>query len=514
MTTAADRSTAPRAAYVELTARLREAATLASSRATLGWDQETMMPPKAAAFRADELALLSTLEHARITDPRIAELIAACEADPGITSDPIARASLREIRRDHERATRLPADLVTELARTTSQALEAWRHARQASDFAAFRPWLERVLELNVRKAKCYGVPAGGEIYDALLDEYEPGMTTVAIEATFRPLREALAPLIAEIAAAKRRPTAASRDVKLPIERQVEFNRLVAEKIGFDFSAGRLDVSTHPFTEGLAPGDTRITTRYSDDQFTEALGSTMHEVGHGLYEQGLPKEAHHGHPLAQAASLGIHESQSRMWENQVGRSRAFWQWALPQAQRIFGNALGGFTVDDVYGAVNRVEPSLIRVEADEATYNLHVMLRFDLERALVRGDLAVADLPGAWNERIRADLGLQVPDDRRGCLQDIHWSSGAIGYFPTYTLGTLYAAQFWEAAQRAMPALDADMARGELAPLLAWLRENVHAHGRRFRAAELCARITGAPLSHEPMMRHLTAKLRPLYDLG
>jgi carboxypeptidase Taq len=286
----------------------------------------------------------------------------------------------------------------------------------------------------------------------------------------------------------------------------------VAERVGYDFQAGRLDTSTHPFTEGLGPGDTRITTRYGEDRFVDTLYSTLHEAGHGMYEQGLPKDILHGQPLAQAVSLGIHESQSRIWENQVGRSRAFWRWALPIAREVFGAPLEALSVDDLYRAVNTVRPHLIRVESDEATYNLHIMLRFDIERALLRGDLAVSDVPGFWNERMRRDLGLTVPDDRRGCLQDIHWASGAVGYFPTYTLGNLYAGQLWEAACRRVPDLEEGIGSGDFSGLLSWLREGIHRHGRRYAAAELCARLTGKPLNHESWLRYLEAKLRPIYQ--
>jgi carboxypeptidase Taq len=284
--------------------------------------------------------------------------------------------------------------------------------------------------------------------------------------------------------------------------------------MGFDFAGGRLDVSTHPFCESPGPGDTRLTTRYDPAQLLSALHSSMHETGHGLYEQGLPKAERFGQPLAEAASMGIHESQSRMWENFVGRGRPFWEWALPQLQRQAGDpAVAGLDVETVYRGLNMVEPSLIRIEADEATYNLHIMLRFDLERALLSGELPVRDLPAAWNERIAADLGLRVPDDARGCLQDIHWSMGALGYFPTYTLGNLYAAQFWAALGEALPGLDDDLRRGEFGGLLAWLKENVHAHGRRYTAPELCERITGRRLSHEPLLRYLEAKLKPIYGI-
>jgi len=511
MTTEA--SPRPSAAYDELASLLRTAATLTSIRATLSWDQETVMPPRGGSFRAEEIALVSTLEHERLTDPRIGELLAACESDRGLCSNEAIAADLREIRRDFERATKLPTELVAEIARTSSEALEVWKEARQRSDFALFRPWLEKQFRLAADKARCYGIPEGGELYDPLLDEYEPGASAREIEGIFGPLRAALAPFLAEILAAPRAIDPSPRALRLPLARQREFSRFVAERIGFDFRAGRLDESTHPFTEGLAPGDTRITSRFSEDHATDALGSTLHEAGHALYEQGLPKDLHHGLPLSQAIGLGIHESQSRMWENQVGRSRPFWSWALPEAKRFFGPALEPLSVDQIYASVNQVRPSLIRVEADETTYNLHVMLRFDVERAMVRGDLRVADLPAVWNERMRGDLGQEVPDDRSGCLQDIHWAGGAIGYFPTYTLGTLYAAQFWEAIRQAIPDLDEHLARGEFGALLSWLRENIHAHGRRWRAGELCLRLTGRPLGHGPMLRHLGTKLRPIYGI-
>jgi carboxypeptidase Taq len=299
----------------------------------------------------------------------------------------------------------------------------------------------------------------------------------------------------------------------VPVAAQAALNRSVAARMGFDFEAGRLDVSTHPFCEGIGPGDTRLTTRYREDEFTDALSSTMHEAGHGLYEQGLPKEAEFGQPLAEATSLGIHESQSRLWENLVGRSRAFWEWAQPRAAEALGAPLAGVSADDLFRAVNRVRPNLIRVDSDEATYNLHIMLRFDLERALLDGDLRVTDLPGAWNERMSTDLGLAVPNDRLGCLQDIHWSMGAVGYFPTYTLGNLYAAQIWDAATRELPGLEEEMRSGDFSSLLGWLRRNIHVFGRQFTAAQLCERATGSPLSAEPFLEYVEAKFGALYGV-
>ncbi len=494
------------ARYADLLSQLREVAVFGSMAELLAWDQETMMPARAGGFRAEELAAISELTHERATDPRIGELLAECEADAALTADPLVTANLREIRRDYERARKLPAELVAEMSETSSLAMEVWKGARAESDFSRFEPWLVKQIELNRRKAECHGAPAGGELYDALIEDFEPGMTGPDLEALFVPLRAQLRPLIAELQSggAKR---GAVEQVELPEQAQRAFNRFVLEHLGFDLQAGRFDVSTHPFSTGLGPGDTRITTRYRADGFLDSLGSTMHEAGHGLYDQGLPKRERHGQPLAEPLSLGIHESQSRMWENQVGRSRAFWSWALPEARRFFGQGFDSFTVDDLYRAVNVVRPNLIRVESDEATYNLHIMLRFDLERALIRGDLLARELPGAWNERIKADFGLEVPDDRRGCLQDIHWSMGSFGYFPTYALGNLYGAQFWEAAREVLPDLEDRIALGEFRVLLDWLRREIHVHGRRYPATELCRRISGRPLGHEPLVVYLKQKL-------
>jgi carboxypeptidase Taq len=506
--------TAGETPYAELQRHLREAATLASVAALAGWDQETMMPPAAAPHRGEQVAMLSALVHERRTSPRMAELIAACEADPRVLGDEAEAANLRAIRHDHERAVKLPTSLVRAFAEATTMAMHAWRDARERDDFAAFAPHLETVVRLTRERAACFGIPEGGESYDALLEDYEPGMRTAELQRIFAGLRTELAPLIRAVAESGRRPDTAFLRTTLAVERQQAFNRGVVEAMGFRFDAGRLDVSAHPFCESMGPGDTRLTTRYREEEFASALHASMHEAGHGIYEQGLPKAERFGQPLAEAASTGIHESQSRMWENFVGRGRPFLDWAIPQVRAATGDGrLDGLDADAAYRGFNVVEPTLVRIESDEATYNLHIMLRFDLERALLNGDLAVADLPGAWNERIRADLGLEVPDDRRGCLQDIHWSMGGIGYFPTYTLGNLYAGQLWATLRRALPELDDQLRRGEFAPLLGWLRANVHAHGRRYSAPELCQRITGAPLGHEALMDYLRAKLGEVYAL-
>jgi carboxypeptidase Taq len=499
--------------YQELCEKIREVATLGSSIALLSWDQETMMPARAAGTRAEELSLLSRLAHERATADHLNELLSACEADPELTADDEIGANLREMRRDYDRAKKLPSDLIAEFSETTSHALEAWKSARGTSDFATFSPWLKKVLELNRRKAGYYGVPDGGEPYDALLDEFEPGVTSQQVEAVFKPLREALVPLIDAIAAA---PTLDNRpnEIEVPIATQRAFHEELISIIGFDVEAGRLDLSTHPFSTGIAPGDTRITTRFTPAGVAEALSSTLHEAGHGMYEQGLPKDRHRGQPLGEALGLAIHESQSRLWENQIGRSRPFWNWLTPRLTAAFGPEFQSFDAEQMYRAANIVRPNLIRVESDEATYNLHIMLRFDLERAMLRGDLAVDDLPDAWNERMKNDLGLEVPDNARGCLQDIHWSMGAVGYFPTYTLGSVYAAQFWSAMQKALPNVEAEIENGDYSNALGWLRTNIHARGRHTPAEALCRQLTGEPLNHEPLIAYLHDKLGGIYGLS
>ncbi len=499
-------------AYPALVERVREASLVGSVASVLGWDQETVMPQGGVEFRSRQLALLARLHHERSTDPQIGELLERSAADTSIDPAGPEAANIREMQRDFDRACKLPASLVEELAKVSSVAQHEWAAARSASDFAKFRPWLEKLVALNRQKAQCLGIPAGGEAWDALADTFEPGCRARDVAALFGPLRERLRGLLDRVMGSAHGPSNRFNELELDIDSQERFVRFVAESVGFDFTRGRLDRSTHPFCGGSHCNDVRLTTRYRGDCVNDALGSTIHEAGHGMYEQGLPFD-HVGTPLGEAVSLGIHESQSRMWENQVGRSRAFWTWCAPHVMRHFGDRARGFGADELYGAANVVEPGFIRVDADEATYNQHVMVRFALERALIGGELEVGDLPGEWNRLYKDHLGLDVPDDRRGCLQDVHWSMGAFGYFPTYTLGTLYAAQLFDAARAALPGLDDGLAKGDFAPLLKWLNREVHAHGRRFLPGDLCRRVTGKPLSAEPFLAHLEAKLVPLYGL-
>ena len=501
-------------AYEELIARVRETATLGSTASLLSWDQETQMPPGGVQHRAKQMAQIASLAHSWATDPKVGDLIGECEADADLVADPFSDsgATLRELRRNYDRATRLPSDLVAERAQTRAIATHHWQEARQKADFDLFRPWLEKNIELARRTAEAYGWEDGEEPWDALAEGFESGMRAKGIEDVFTPLRDRLQGLISELVGGPKQPHSELTRVALPIDVQKAFVRDVIEAMGFDFSRGRIDDSAHPFCGGTCVDDVRLTNRYRDDGFVDSLGGGMHEAGHGLYEQGMPPE-HDLTPLGAAASLGVHESQSRMWENFVGRSEAFWRWAHPRLQQAFGSAVSHLSERDCYEAMNLVEPSFIRVEADEATYNLHIMVRFELERVLMNGDLAAADLPHEWNRRYKEYLGVDVPNDALGCLQDIHWSGGSFGYFPTYCLGNLYAAQIFEKVCSDIPDLDSSFAMGDFSPLKTWLNENIHAHGSRYPAAELCVRATGEELSADPLLRHLENKLRPLYGV-
>lgn len=492
-------------AYESLVRELREIALLGSVNSVLGWDERTQMPPKGTEHRAAQSSLLARMVHERVTSPRIGDWLAALESSD-LVKDPESdtAVNIRETRRTYDLSRRIPTALVEEGTRVAVLAQQAWGESRAKSDYKSFEPWLAKTLDLKRQEAKCLGYKA--EMYDALLDLYEPGETTANLRQTFERLRMPLVELIGKIVDSGRKAPAEILERSYPPEAQAKLAREASAAVGFDFDAGRLDVSLHPFCTGLGPGDTRMTTRYDPRYFGDAFFGVLHETGHGLYDQGLPNEQYFGLPRADAVSLGIHESQSRMWENFVGRSDSFWRYFLPKAKAAFPETLKDVSLDQWYFAINDIRPSLIRTEADEATYNLHILLRFELEQALLNEELSTKDLPAAWNAKMNQYLGLTPPDDARGCLQDIHWSGGSVGYFPTYTLGNLYAAQFFEQARKDLGDLDAQFARGELAPLLGWLRKNIHTHGKRYRAGELARRITGRELSAEPLLNHLKRK--------
>ncbi len=497
--------------YESLCTHVREIAILNSVESLLGWDERTKLPPAGGDYRAEQISYLAGVIHKKLTAPKVGEWLAEL-ADTPLAADHHndIGANIINLKRDYDRKTKLPQALVEELAKLSVLGQQLWVEARKANDFGRFRPLLERTIELKRQEAAAIGYEK--EPYDALLDEFEPGAKTTEVAHALAGLRDQLVPLVAEIAASSRRPNFDALKGHYPTDLQEEFGKRCAAAIGFDFNQGRLDTTNHPFCAGMGPYDVRLTTRYDVETLAGSLFSTLHEAGHGIYDQGLRKE-HYGLPTGEAVSLGIHESQSRMWENLVGRSHAFWEFFFPIAQQTFSKSLSHVSIDDFYFAINDVRPSLIRTESDEVTYNLHILIRFELELALVNDKLAVVDLPEAWHAKYREYLGIQSPTDSDGVLQDVHWSSGAFGYFPTYSLGNLYAAQFFEKAQQDLGDVHEMFARGEFSPLREWLRTNIHEHGRRYPAADLARRVTGQPLSHDALMRHLRHKFGPLYDL-
>jgi carboxypeptidase Taq len=495
--------------YENVCRHARQIAVLDSVVALLDWDERTLMPEAGGAYRAEQTAAIARLVHAQWIDRQFGADLARLAEGPLLAEpDSEPAVNIARLRRRQERRARLPVDLVEALTRATVFGQQAWRDARRQNDFGVLRPHLETILTLKREQADRLGFPQTR--YDALLDEYEPEALTADVARVLAGLRDALVPMVAAIRDAARHPDTSILARTYPAAAQEALGRAAARAIGFDFERGRLDVTIHPFCTTLGPHDCRITTRYNEHHFNEAFFGILHEAGHGLYEQGLPPEQF-GLPLGQAASLGVHESQSRLWENMVGRSAAFWSYFYTQAQRHFPAALSDVALADFYFAVNDVRPSLVRIEADEATYNLHILIRFELETALVAGDLAVADLPGAWAERYQEYLGVRPANDVEGVLQDIHWPAGLIGYFPTYTLGNLFAAQLQAQADAELGGLDALLARGEFESLRAWLHSRVHQYGERYRGAELVRRATGQAISHAPLVAYLRQKFAPLY---
>ena len=493
-------------ALATLKERLAVVSDLRASTALLEWDQETYMPPGAADARALQLATLQTLAHEHFTSGEIGDLLD--KADDTAESE-YDRALVNVTRRDYERETKLSADLVKRLTLAKSHAMEAWKQARQDDDFDHFDPHLQTIVDLVTEQAEALGYPA--RRYDALLDEYEPGMTGAEVEAVFTDLRAQLVPIVQALLDAEQ-PDDTFLHRPFDVQRQWTYGLDVIRAFGYDFAHGRQDRSAHPFSTSFSVHDCRITTRIAPEFFSTGLFGTLHECGHALYEQGVDPTLDRT-PLAAGTSLGIHESQSRMWENLVGRSQAFWHWAYPSLQQTFPNALDGVGEDAFYRAINRVRPSLIRVEADEVTYNLHVMLRFEIESALLDGSLSVRDVPERWNATMEDYLGLRPPTDADGCLQDIHWSFGLVGYFPTYALGNLMSVQLFEAAKRDLGDLNTQFAEGEFAPLREWLREHVHQYGRTRSAAEILEGATGDSLSAEPWLNYVREKFGAVYGL-
>jgi carboxypeptidase Taq len=500
-----------RQAYEDLLRRTNELALLASMAELFDWDELTNMPRNGVANRGSQMAYLAGLQHEKTTDPRLGDLLATLEGSE-VARDPLSDAAVnvREMRRAYNRATKVSRALVEELARIASFAQQQWNVARQDADFAAFQPCLEQMIALKREQAQA--LDSHQTLYDALLDDYEPGATSAEIARLFAGLRAELQPLLQALGGVRKKPSRAVLHRDYPVERQRSFGEAVAAALGFDFEGGRLDTTPHPFFGSIGRGDVRITTRFSPNHFSDGFFGILHEVGHGLYEQGLDP-AHDGTPLGNAPSVGLHESQARLWENLVGRGRGFWEYHFPQARQAFPSALRGVTLDRFYAAVNAVEPGSNRVQADEVTYNLHIFIRFDIEQALIAGALKAADVPAAWNEAYQKALGITPANDAEGCLQDGHWSAGLIGYFPTYTLGNILAAQLFAQAAREIGDLDKAIAHGDFSGLLGWLRDKVYRSGCRYRAAKLVEHITGAPPDHGPLVAYLRRKYGELYGL-
>lgn len=493
----------------ELRTQMGELRDLTQVVGLLTWDQETYMPPGGSAFRAAQLATLQSLAHERLLDPRLGELLAWAEAD---RAAPDADRRMVEIlQRERRRAERVPLELVKALAHEQSMAVEAWKRAREEKDYSLFAPRLRALLARKREQADAMGHE--GERYDALLESYEPGMRTERLLPLFAELREKLVPMVRAVTEAPPPPRWRFEEHRFPVDKQWRLSELLIERMGFDPSRGRLDRSAHPFTCGIGAGDVRLTTRFDEQNIWSSIFGTIHEAGHGLYEQNLPA-AHLRNPIGDAASMGLHESQSRLWENAIGRSLPFWEGMEAELRQHFPEALDGVSMREVQAAACRVERSCIRVEADELTYNLHILLRFELELGMIRGELEVEDLPAAWNEKMERFLGIVPRNDAEGLLQDIHWAWAEFGYFPSYTLGNLYAAILYERMRQDLGDLDERLRRGELLPIRDWLVEKVHRVGHLWEAEEIVQRATGQALSTGPLLRYLGERYGTLYGIA
>jgi carboxypeptidase Taq len=490
----------------------RQTAVLQSTLAVLEWDERTGLPSEAGGYRAEQMAQLSGIIHRRRTDPKYGGWLddlkgSELAADEGSNEG----ATILRLHKDFQRNTKLPVELIEALSKATVLGQQAWEKARKEDDWSAFKPHMQTIFDLRRQQAELL---AGREtdLYDVLLDEYEEDASSKQLTRIFAELREGLVELIGCLQSSRDMPKGDSWKRRVDIETQRKISRWIAEQIGFDFQRGRLDETAHPFCATLGPNDCRILTRYQAGFFPSGFFGTLHEAGHGLYEQGLPREWF-GLPPGSFGSLGIHESQSRMWENFVGRSRPFWEWCFPQIQRIVGGAWGDLDADMVFRDVNLVRPSLIRVEADEVTYNLHILIRFEIEQELISRKLEVEDAVEAWNQKYQDYLGICPPSARDGILQDVHWSGGLIGYFPTYALGNLYAAQLMKAASEELGSIDALMASGQFRPLLEWLREHIHRHGFLMHPGRLIERSSKQALDAQPLLDYLKNKLFAVYRL-
>ena len=495
--------------YDELRSRLATIVDVRRAAGLLSWDQHVMMPPGGAKTRAEQLATLGRIAHELFIDDDIGRLLDELRPyEEGLDYDSDEASLIRVTRRDWEKARRVPPELSAEITRAGANAYEAWVEARKGSDFATFVPFLEKNIELKHRYVDCFDPT--DELYDVLLDDFEQGMSAAEARAVLDDVRRELVPFIKELGERADAVDDSCLRGDFPLDRQQEFEQVVLERFGFSADSWRLDPTVHPFAGGTCPTDIRLTTRYFDDRY-ESIFSTMHEFGHGIYEHQVSRTLDRT-PIQRGASMALHESQSRMWENLVGRSLPFWRRFYPELQRRFAR-LQDVDLETFYGAVNKVQPSFIRVEADEVTYNLHIILRFELEQEIMGGSIAPADLPEAWNARMKEYLGVDVPNDAQGVLQDVHWSFGGFGYFPTYSLGNVVSVQIWEKVVEAIPDIDDQIEAGEFGALRDWLGENLHRHGRKFTPQEMLQRVAGGPMDAGPYIRYLKDKLGGIYRL-
>lgn len=493
--------------YQTVLSKIRELSLLNSSQALMGWDQEVTMPKGNAMLRGEQMAALASVVHHKLMDPALGDGLRNAATDTDL--NPFEACNIRETLRSHEKAIKIPAALIEELTKLTSQATHVWVDARKKSDFKTFAPWLTKIIDIDKQIAEKIGyakVP-----YDALLDEYDPGAMVENVSAVLLPVRDQLVPIVKALGEAQKKPDLSILKRNFPVDAQERICREIATMIGFDMNCGRLDVSAHPFCSGTSPKDVRLTTRYDAHWFPGAFFGVVHEAGHGIYEQGLNTD-YVFTPAGDACWLSIHESQSRFWENMVGRSRAFWDFYFQKLKNSFPDALGTVSEDAFYGAINSVQPSLIRVEADEVTYGLHVILRFEIEQALFANQIKVADLPAVWNEKIKNYFGLTPPNDAEGVLQDIHWAHGSFGYFPTYLMGTLYSAQWAHYIRKSLP-MDDLMRKGEFAPIKQWLNQKIHHEGKRLWAKDLVKHVTGEDLNPAYFITYLKEKFGPIYGI-
>lgn len=473
----------------------------------LNWDQETYMPPKGQKYRAQQIATLSGMAHELSTSAAYEKVLMDLKDENSLSE--IEKRNLELLTSDFEKSKKLSADFVIKLSQATSKSFHAWIQARKANDFSIFEPELEKMVQIQQEKASIYGYEA--HIYDALMDDYEPKATVAEIDQLFEAVRGQLKPFLDKIAS-KNQVQDAFMYGHFDKDKQWNYGLKILAQLGYDFEAGRQDISEHPFSTSFSAQDVRVTTRVKEDNLYDMLWSCIHECGHALYEQGIP-EAQYGLPCGEAVSLGIHESQSRFYENNIGRSEAFWKLNYSDLQEVFPEKLGAISLADFYKAVNMVKPSFIRTDADELTYHFHIMIRYEIEKQLIEGSLKVKDLRDAWNAGYKKYLNIDVPDDNQGVLQDVHWSHGGFGYFPTYSLGSFYAAQFEQEMAQKMPQMNADIQKGEFSKILGWLRTNVHQHGRFYNSQDLCRNATGETLDFAHFMKYAESKYSKIYGL-